>query len=109
MKFLLQMLESRENRANVEQSHPPAWRAPPPMFRAYTGETKGSPLQHGGRYQRDEVAMGQTAASVRWLPPRLEPSRRGTTGGAPRTHPLEVVSRWALGVVATYCRNSAVK
>jgi hypothetical protein len=26
-----------------------------------------------------------------------------------RTHALEVASRWALGVVATYCRNSAVK
>ena len=35
------------------------------------------------------------------------------TGGLPvarlRAHPLDVASRWALGVVVTYCRNSAVK
>jgi hypothetical protein len=35
------------------------------------------------------------------------------TGGLPvarlRAHALDVASRWALGVVATYCRNSAVK
>jgi hypothetical protein len=29
-------------------------------------------------------------------------------GGRSRTHALEMASRWALGVVATYCRNSAV-
>ena len=79
------------------------------MFRAYAGETKVRSLHYGGRYKRDEVAMGR---------------QRRVPGGALRdwnvltgallvarrcTHALDVVSRWALGVVATYCRNSAVK
>jgi hypothetical protein len=103
------MLESRENRASVEQSHPQAWRAPPRMFRAYAGETRGSPLHHGGRYKRDEVAMGRQ----RRVPRGSLRDWRVRTGRLPvarrRTHALEVASRWALGVVATYCRNSAVK
>ena len=59
VRFVRKMLESCENRANVEQSHLQAWRALPRMFRAYAGESKGSPLHQGGWYKRDEVAMGR--------------------------------------------------
>jgi hypothetical protein len=35
--------------------------------------------------------------------------RRGLQGVRRRTHALEVASRYVLGVVATDCRNRAVK
>ena len=80
-----------------------------PMFRAYAGETKGSPLHNGGQYKRDEVALGRQQR-VSGGPLR---DWSVLTGGLPvarlRSHALDVALRWALGVVATYCRNSAVK
>jgi hypothetical protein len=91
--FVRQMLESCENRANVEQSHPQAWRALPRMCRAYAGESKGSPLHHGGWYKRDEVAMGRQ----RRVPGGSLRDWSVLTGGLPaarlRTHALDVVSR----------------
>jgi hypothetical protein len=103
------MLESCENRASVAQSHPQAWRTLPPMLLSYAGERKGSLLHHEGRYKRDEVAMGRQ----RRVPGGSLRDWSVLTGALPVarlcTHALEVASRWALGVVATYCRNSAVK
>ena len=79
------------------------------MFYSYAGESQGSLLHHGGRYKRDEVTMGRQ----RRVPGGSPRDWSVLTGALPvarrRTHALDVASRWALGVVATYCRNSAVK
>ena len=79
------------------------------MLLAYAGERTGSLLPHDGRYKRDKVAMGRQRCG----PGGALRDWRVLTGALPVarrcTHALEVASRWALGVVATYCRNSAVK
>jgi hypothetical protein len=87
------MLESCANRARVEPSHLQAWRASPRMCRAYAGETKVSSLHYGGRYKRDEVAVGRqrrvpggSLRDGRVLTGRLPVARRCT-------HALEVASR----------------
>ena len=79
------------------------------MLLAYAGERQGSLLHDDGRYKRDEGAMGRQ----RRVPRGARRDWSVLTGALPVarlcTHALEVASRWALGVVATYCRNSAVK
>jgi hypothetical protein len=68
-----------------------------------------APLHRGGRDTRDDGAMGRRRRVPGGTRHDWRGLRRGLQGVRRRTHALEVASRYVLGVVATDCRNRAVK